>query len=91
MKDAPSHKKCPHCKCKCERYYGSMNFTLKGSGWPSKEIKNGHKITKHSKIEDVMQDRAKKGLETRSKEKPMSDAEYKKRLALNKRWLEEKS
>lgn len=30
--------KCPQCDSKCERYFGnySMNFILKGGGWPGK-------------------------------------------------------
>ena len=88
MADAPSKAKCPHCRTICGRHYGEMNFILKGGDWPSKAIKTNQTITKKSKIEDVMNDRAKKGLNP-GKEKKMSEAEFQKRLALNKKWIEE--
>lgn len=32
---------CPQCRrpCSCERQIGNTNFSLKGSGWPSKDMR----------------------------------------------------
>ncbi len=91
MKDAPSETTCPDCGNTVGRFYGSMNFVLKGGDWPGKIVKRsgGKVLGKGATLDEVMADRKKKGLDTREKEKPMSDAEFERRRALNKRWLEE--
>lgn len=93
MKDAPSGAKCLYCNAICKRYYGSMNFVLKGDGWPSKDIKNstGGQINRRAKkIEDVMNEREKAGMDP-GREKPMSDAEFERRKKLNQQWIEGQS
>lgn len=90
IKDAPRQAKCPDCGKDCLRHYSSCNFVLKGSDWPSKEIRQGDTGACRSKnINDIMNDRVKKGLDPRSKPVAMTDAEYQKRLGWNKRWLDE--
>lgn len=42
---APSSIKCD-CGNDCDRYYGSMNFVLKGSGWPGRSLKMKQEQTK---------------------------------------------
>ena len=101
MKDAPSETYCPVCNpdkdpngVMAKRYYGSgsMNFILKGNDWPGKIVKrSGQKNgSKGMTVGEVIEDRERKGMgNTGAKEKPMSDAEFKRRKELNQRWLEE--
>jgi putative FmdB family regulatory protein len=43
MGKAPEKVKCS-CKRDAARHYGTMNFILKGGGWPSKEIKENKPV-----------------------------------------------
>jgi len=47
---APREISCPDCGEKCERFYGEMNFILKGSAgsWPSKGKKFNREMTKRN-------------------------------------------
>jgi putative FmdB family regulatory protein len=99
MKDAPTELVCIGCKKVLKRYYGSMNFICKGDGWPSKSIRAGKSPVgnkrpgpnpKAKKIEDVMNERQKAGMNP-GREKPMSDAEFERRKKLNKDWIDGKS
>jgi len=91
MKEAPSDTKCPDCGKTVGRFYGSMNFVLKGNDWPGKIVKRSQNKNggKGMTIDEVVKDRKSKGLDTRAKEKPMSDAEFKRRKELNMKWIEE--
>lgn len=95
MKDAPSETECPECGKSVGRFYGNMNFILKGEDWPGKIVKRAQGQASRGKklggatLNEVMEDRKKKGLNTGAKEKPMSDSEFKKRRELNEQWLEQ--
>lgn len=101
MKDAPSKTVCPKCDETVKRYYGSMNFVCKGEGWPSKDIKAGKSPvgtgkkkginTNAKSLDAIMNERIKAGMTQGTKEMPMSNAEFKRRKALNQRWIDENS
>lgn len=89
MAEAPSETKCMDCGKTIKRYYGSMNFVLKGDGWPSKSIRKGESAIADNKFEADQLKRKRNGQRTFDKEVPMSDEEFKRRKKLNERWLEE--
>jgi putative FmdB family regulatory protein len=95
MKDAPSETECPSCHETVGRFYGNMNFILKGENWPGKIVKRANGQASRGKklggatVEEVMEDRKKKGLPTGAKEKQMSDKEFERRKELNQKWLEQ--
>ena len=45
MGEAPSFLICNDCRNVCSRYYGAMNFVLKGGGWPGKTLSRNKKET----------------------------------------------
>jgi putative FmdB family regulatory protein len=89
MANAPSETECPDCGKIVPRHYGSLNFALKGDGWPGKNIKNGISATADNKLEADQLDRKKKGQRVFDKEVPMSDEEFKRRKKLTERWIDE--
>jgi putative FmdB family regulatory protein len=88
MANAPSETECPDCGKTVQRHYGSMNFALKGDGWPGKNIKNGISGTADNQLEGDQIKRKKNGQKI-AEEVPMSDSEFKRRKKLNERWLDE--
>jgi len=89
MKDAPSETICPDCKKTIKRYYGALNFVLKGDGWPSKNIRNGVAAITDNKFEADQIQRKKAGQKTFDKEVPMSDDEFKKRKKNLEDWIDQ--
>ena len=100
MKDAPSEAECPECGETIKRHYGSMNFVLKGEGWPGKNIKAGKPATDTreskglaaaKKLEDVMEARQKAGMDPKGKETNISEKEVKRQKENISRWIDEGS
>ncbi|MHA2063670.1 MAG: FmdB family zinc ribbon protein [Candidatus Thorarchaeota archaeon] len=88
MADAPSTSTCD-CGKEMKRYYGGLNFVLKGDGWPSKNIRNGKAATANNTFEADQIERKKRGQKTYDKEIPMSDEEYKRRRKNIERFIDE--
>lgn len=101
MKDAPSGTDCPKCDKPVKRHYGQMSFICIGEGWPSKDIKAGKSPTGATKkpgintgaksLDNIMNERLKAGMTQGTKDVPMSNDEFKRRKALNQRWIDENS
>jgi len=98
MKNAPSETTCPKCQQIIKRHYGSMNFILKGEGWPSKNIRQGKSPTETKKdkglaaarkLEDVQNARKKAGMSPEGKNKDISEKEVKRRKENIHRWIDE--
>ena len=81
---------CPNCaELHPPRYYGEVNFILKGDGWPSKNIRGGNSAIADNKFEADQIKRKQTGQKTFDKEVPMSDKEFKKRKKNLEDWIDQ--
>jgi len=88
MGEAPTELDSPFADCKAVRYYGQMNFILKGGGWPGKFIKDkGDRPITQLSPDEIMASRKRKGMPTGGG-RVLSEAEVAKRKKNIQNWAD---